>query len=355
MVKNPKRVLVAPLDWGLGHATRCIPIIDYLLSKDIEVFIATNGRPFELLKKEYPNLTLIRLTSYDIKYYSESIHWNITMQVSKLLRAIWGEHQQIKKIVAQYQIDAIISDNRFGCFVKNKKNVFISHQLHLIAGPNIIEKWVNKFNHYFIRKFEECWIPDFEGEPNLSGRLSHPSPFSNTKYLGALTRIKPLKGETIYDVAFILSGPEPQRTKLENKILEQAKHIPYRLLLVQGKPEKEDHYVEDNMEVFSYMTSKQLNEAIASSGLVVCRSGYSTIMDLVAMGKNALLIPTPGQTEQEYLAEYYMEQGICFSQKQGELNLEEGINQADVYDGFGRFSYDNAKLKEVLDDFVMNL
>ncbi len=351
-VKNPKRILITPLDWGLGHATRCIPIINYLLSKGMEVVLATNGRPMELLKKEFPQLTVLPLSSYDIRYYSNSIHLNLMFQFYKLFRAIILEHRQVKKIVEDYQIDAIISDNRFGCYRKGIPNIFISHQLHLIAGNYQIENLINRINHHYIRFFDECWIPDFEGEPNLAGRLSHPSPFKKTRYLGALTRIKPLKVEKKYDLAFILSGPEPQRTRLEKKIRQQAKYLPYQMVLVQGKPEKEEYQKEsDHFEIFSYRTGEQLNEIIAASDLVVCRSGYSSILDLVALGKKTLLIPTPGQTEQEYLADLYEQQGISLQQRQQQLNLKEGIEKAKKYKGFGEFPCSEKIWMAVLDDF----
>ncbi len=319
----------------------------------MDVVLATNGRPLELLKKEFPNLQVLPISSYDIRYYSNSIHINLLFQFYKLFRAIIVEHRQIKKIVEDYQIDAIISDNRFGCYKKGIPNIFISHQLHLIAGNPKLEKQINRINHYHIRFFDECWIPDFEGEPNLAGRLSHPSPFPKTRYLGALTRIKPLKVDKKYDLAFIFSGPEPQRTRLEKKILQQAKDLPYKMVMVQGKPEKEEYQkVSDRFEIYSYRTGKQLNEIIAASDLVVCRSGYSTILDLVALGKKTLLIPTPGQTEQEYLADLYEQQGISLQQRQQQLNLKEGVEEAKKYKGFGEFPYSEEIWKSVLDGFL---
>jgi uncharacterized protein (TIGR00661 family) len=352
-VNSQKRILITPLDWGLGHATRCIPIVRYLLEKNIEVVLATNGRPMELLKKEFPELTILPISSYDIKYFSNSIFINLLFQSYKVFRAVLVEQQQVKKIVKDYQIDAIISDNRFGCNVKRLPTAFISHQLHLIAGNSFLENWVNKINHYYIKEFDECWIPDFKGSPNLAGRLSHPPFIPETQYLGALTRIKPLKKDKKYDIAFILSGPEPQRTRLEKKILQQVNDLPYQMVLVQGKPEKEEFKkVSDNLEIFSYRTGAQLNEIMAGSDLIVCRSGYSTILDLVALGKKTLLIPTPGQTEQEYLAELYEKQGISYRQTQQRLNLKEGIEKAMEFKGFGEYPYSEKQWKEVVDRFV---
>lgn len=355
-MKNQKRILITPLDWGLGHATRCIPIVKYLLENDLEVILATNGRPLELLKKEFPQLKVLPLSSYDIKYYSNSIHINLLFQSYKLFRAILVEHRQVRKIVEEHQVDAIISDNRFGCYVKGIPNVFISHQIHLIAGNAMLESWVNRINHYYINEFDECWIPDFEGEPNLAGRLSHPSPIESTHYLGALTRIRPIRLKKKYDVAFILSGPEPQRTRLEKKILQQAENLPYKMIMVQGKPEKEEHFKPyEGMEVYSYRTGRQLNEIMAASDLIVCRSGYSTILDLVALGKKTLFIPTPGQTEQEYLAELYEENGISLRQKQQQLDLKTGIEEAKKFKGFGEFPYSEEQWKKVVDQFIKNV
>ena len=159
------------------------------------MLLATNGRPMELLKKEFPQLSILPISSYDIKYFSNSIHINLLFQSYKVFRAVLVEQQQVRKIVKDYQIDAIISDNRFGCNVRDLPTAFISHQLHLIAGNSTLESWINKINHHYIKEFDECWIPDFEGDPNLAGRLSHPPVIPSTHYLGALTRIKPIEVE----------------------------------------------------------------------------------------------------------------------------------------------------------------
>ncbi len=352
-MKGPKRILITPLDWGLGHAARCIPIIKYLLEKNMEVILATSGRSMELLKKEFPQLIILPLSSYDIKYYSNNMHINMLFQWYKVLRALILEHRQVKKIAKEHQINAIISDNRFGCYVKGLKNIFITHQLHIITGNKILEYWINKINHYYIKRFDECWIPDFDGQPNLAGRLSHPSVLANTHYLGPLTRIKPLKIEKKYDLAFILSGPEPQRTRLEKKIHDQIKNLSYQMVMIQGKPEKEEYQrASENLEIYSFRKGEQLNEIIAASELIVCRSGYSTIMDLVALRKKTLLIPTPGQTEQEYLAELYEKAGISFQQTQQQLNLNDGIEKAKTFKGFGEFPYSKNTWKKVVDGLL---
>ncbi|MBK7872558.1 MAG: hypothetical protein IPJ74_18690 [Saprospiraceae bacterium] len=135
-----KRILVAPLDWGLGHATRCIPIVQELLDQDAEVLLATNGGAFELLRKEFPTLIVEKLPAYNIRYANGNMYWNVGIQLPKIIKAIVSEYYTLKKLIHQYQIDAIISDNRYGCFSKKVKCIFITHQINILI-PNFFLKF----------------------------------------------------------------------------------------------------------------------------------------------------------------------------------------------------------------------
>lgn len=248
-------------------------------------------------------------------------------QLPKLLGAVFAERQQIKTWVKQQQVDAIISDNRFGCIHPNIKSVFITHQLHIRIPNPILSPIIEWINRKFIGQFNECWVPDHDAPDNLAGVLSFPPIHPNTKYLGTLSRMKPLDSKCDYDLIAILSGPEPQRTNLENILLHQLAALPLKSLLIQGKTEKRQKWqAQENVEIVSFLTTKALNHAIASSKYVICRSGYSSIMDLIALGKKALLIPTPGQTEQEYLADHFFEKGYFYKQEQNEVDIEKALN-----------------------------
>lgn len=337
-MNEPKKVLVAPLNWGLGHATRCIPIIRFLQKQNATVFLASDGRAFHLLKKEFPELPIFQLPAYDITYRTSNMMWNMAWQFPKMMRAISMEKKEVAKIIAKEKIDIIISDNRFGIFSKKTYNVFMTHQINLPIPIPLFRQIGNWLNRKMIQRFDECWIPDFEGESNLSGKLSHGN-FSLkntfTRYIGSLSRMEKVEKKIKRKAIIILSGPEPQRTFLEKKILHQAAELPFQFLLVKGQTEYKEHFFfNKNIEVISFLTSEKLNQAIAESKIVISRSGYTTLMDLVALGKKAILIPTPGQTEQEYLARHFFEQNIFFTASQKNFDLKIALEKIDSFSGF---------------------
>jgi uncharacterized protein (TIGR00661 family) len=328
---NPKRILVAPLNWGLGHVSRCIPIIRALESLGVEVLLASDGAALHLLKAEFPHLKAFTLPSYKIKYFSHNMAINIARQLPRILYAIRAEQWQTERIVQSHKIDGIISDNRYGCFSNRAHSVMLSHQLNLRAPQKVLQWAANKALRRALAKFEEIWVPDAQIEPNLSGELSHPAKGSTqVRYIGLLSSATPasVTVEQEYDVAVVLSGPEPQRTYLEQILLEQAMLLPEKFIFIRGKTQsKEHHFAAENVEMVSYLTSGELNEVLQASGAVICRSGYSSLMDLAIMGKPAILIPTPGQTEQEYLADHLSRQKLFVVQEQDKIDLELALEQ----------------------------
>ena len=326
-MKVPARILIAPLNWGLGHASRCIPIIKELIHQGAEVFLASDGRAAQLLKEEFPELPLRILPAYGISYPSRNMIFNMALQFPKLLRAVYAERKVIEKIVKEENITAVISDNRYGCYTPAATSIFLTHQLRIQTPFNWLDDITERVNKYLLSAFDEIWVPDYAGEDNLSGRLSHNGRFTRQQYLGPLSRMKAGKQAIAQDVAIVLSGPEPQRTKLEEELLNEARRLTHlRFLFIQGKTENfKREQLAPHIQCISYLTSQELNQALLGSRYIVSRSGYSTIMDLYALSRSALLIPTPGQTEQEYLVTHFEEQGTFAVQKQGAINLEKGL------------------------------
>lgn len=329
------KILITPLNWGLGHATRCMPLIDELLAQGVEVSIASDGGALHLLQKEYPALPFFELPAFDVRYSTSNMAFNMLSQANKIRKAIRAEHQAIDSIVSQQNFNAIISDNRFGCYHASTYNIFMTHQLNIKVPFRFAEKWIAHWNKKMINAFDFCWVPDYANSPRLSGDLSFPSPIDNVAYVGALSRFKKTDQITpLQDVLVILSGPEPQRTYLEETILQQSKQLKNSFLIIRGKMEDDSRKnIGQNIEVVGHLTSDDLNEAINSSKYIVSRSGYSTIMDLAALGKTAVLIPTPGQTEQEYLARHFHENGIFLSQQQKDIDLDKALFEVDQFSG----------------------
>ena len=318
------KVLIAPLDWGLGHATRCIPIIRLLQQAGCEVIVASSGDQLTLLKHESPQLKTVFLSGYNMRYskHKRWLAFKILAQIPKILLSIRRENNWLKKTVKELDIDFVISDNRFGLYTKQVPCIFITHQLSIEAPYNWIKYFLQQINYKYIKRFTECWVPDFESSFNIAGNLSHPNklPAVPVKYIGALSRFELQEtNEQKFDYLVILSGPEPQRTLLEKKILSIAPHLNNSVLIIRGKPASTQKIKAPvNCTILNHLPTMQLQQAIAESRFVISRSGYTTVMEVLTMQKKSILIPTPGQTEQEYLAKRLFNQNWCYSCNQNE-------------------------------------
>lgn len=332
------RVLVVPLDWGLGHATRCIPIINELLKHNIEVIVAGEGAAVEILGKAHPEIVILRLKGYRVSYSRTKNFFFFKMlgQLPKIIAAIKNEKRWLLKIIRTYKIDAVISDNRFGLYHPAIRSVFITHQLSIQTGNNLLDKLAQKINYSFINKYNECWVPDAAGKFNLAGKLSHPAVLPNTpvNYLGILSRFKKKATEKKYELLLMLSGPEPQRSIFEKKILSQLHTISGKIVLVRGLPAAENKLTttNDQLIIHNHLPADALNDLILQSKSIVARCGYSTVMDLFSLQQKAILVPTPGQTEQEYLATHLMKHNIFYTCTQEKFVLTEALASANDFD-----------------------
>lgn len=337
-----KKVLVTPLDWGLGHATRSIPVIMELLSNGYEVVIASSGDALALLKAEFPQLTFFVLPSYRASYSQHvPLFLKVVLQLPKFLAVIRQEHVKVEEIVKREQIDMVISDNRFGCWTKSVPTVFITHQINIQVPLALtwMRGIVNYFNHRMIRKFNQCWVPDFSIN-RLTGKMTEPGKLP-VKFVGMLSRFKKRANEplAVYDYLALISGPEPQRTILEQKMRVCFSGLDGKKIIVRGLPGMSQDIIKaGDWDEVSHLKADELQRLIEQSKLVICRSGYSSVMDLAALGKRVLFIPTPGQTEQEYLGEQLMQSRIAFSVKQDSFSSND-LLVATGYSGFsGDFS-----------------
>ncbi len=330
-----KRILIAPLNWGLGHATRCIPIINELINNNFEPVIGSDGSALSLLRKEFPMLEAVELPSYNINYSKKGSYFKLKLifNIPSMASAIKNENNFIKQFVKTHNIEGIISDNRLGLYCKQVPCVIMTHQLNVLSGNTT---WLStKLHQQFINRFDECWIPDFKGDKNLSGTLGHSKNISiSTKYIGPLSRFKKIASEMKYDLMVLLSGPEPQRSLLENKLLTDLKSYHGNVVFIKGKIESEQKIKKDEkMIVYNYMTSSELEKAINESRLILSRSGYTTIMDLAKLEKKAFFIPTPGQYEQIYLAKKLKEDFIAPYSFQDNFSIEK-LDEVKDFNGF---------------------
>ena len=322
--RQTKNILVAPLNWGLGHAARCIPIINALIQNKYTPIIASDGDALMLLRKEFPKLKYYELPSYKIRYTKNGNHlkYRMLLDTPNILRTSRKEKIVVREIIDREAVSGIISDNRFGVRSEEIPSIYITHQLKVFSGNT---SFLTSFVHQkVIEKFDSCWVPDYNDDRSLAGELSN---LKNSKiefkYLGAISRFSYDKIQKKNDLLIVLSGPEPQRTLLEEKLLIQLQHYDKNVLFVRGiVSEKQEMNQLKNIRIVNYMLKEELEKAINESKLVLARSGYTTIMDLDKLKAKAFFIPTPGQFEQEYLAKYLEKKRIAPYANQNKFKIK---------------------------------
>jgi uncharacterized protein (TIGR00661 family) len=325
------RILISPLNWGLGHASRLIPLIRSYRSRGYKIFLGGNGPSLEMLMKEFPDLEIVSIPFTEIKYspgINQIVHFIFALY--RYSFALRREHKILNTIIREKKIDVVISDNRLGLYTKKAKCIILTHQvwLQMPKGWNLLRIMANHVNHLFIRKFDECWIVDTDKPPNLAGELSHPPLEGITvRYIGPISRFAGNKVASAgkIEILIILGGPEPQRSILEKILIQQISETTYHAVIAAGTFNSQVEAMPPNILYIPFADSKQLAELIQNAEIIICRSGYSSIIDLVALDHSAILIPTPGQPEQEYLGEYLSARRYFLNYRQSEFDLKKAI------------------------------
>jgi uncharacterized protein (TIGR00661 family) len=305
---NNKTIFISPIDWGLGHASRCVSIV-HELKKNNRVILGVTELNAFLFDQYFPELEKVTLPSYAISYSKILPLWfKLLLQWPKINKVIKQENYQLQEIVNTYSIDLVISDNRFGLFSKRIESIFITHQLHLKTP--VFSSFANRLNKKYINCFNEVWVPDFEEvKSRLAGDLCNSEDTHlPVKYIGpqsALTNSTTQTSQDKFDYLILLSGVEPQRTILENQCLAVFEKSNGKVVLVRGTKYAKI-ISSENVVIKNFVFGDELKDLVVNAKTVICRSGYSTLMDLCLLNKKKMiLIPTPGQTEQEYLANYW--------------------------------------------------
>jgi len=305
------KILICPLNWGLGHATRCVPVIRQLLAEGHEPVVAADGFPLEFLRQEFPSLRFVHLPSYSVYYAAgKSQVGAMLFNFPNIITGIIREHFWLRDMLLSEHFDQIISDNRFGMWNKQVHSIYITHQLmvKMPRGLKFLEPLVHRIHGWFINRYAECWIPDVAENGGLSGDLSHKYPLPrHAKFIGPLSRFQGMentKPDMTYDVVAVISGVEPQRTMFEDNLMLKYRDQPGKTLIVCGQPQTGfSEKRRGNVTLVSHLSDPEMVAVLLGAKKIICRSGYSSIMDLNALNClcKAELVPTPGQTEQEYL------------------------------------------------------
>ena len=341
--ESKKKAFIAPLNWGLGHATRLLPLIKYLQAKNYSIYIGAAGRSKEVLQKELHDCNFVDFPKYPIKYPRSRYFVTRFMLIifPQMLIAMNREKRRLRKLHALYKFDLIISDNRFSAALKSVKSILVSHQLrYKLPWPIQKMEWLPEFfNYSHFKKYDKIVIPDIATGNTLTGQLSHQMryiPAEKLYYSGILTDLEygeNSSGDRI-DYFVIISGPEPQRTKFEKLIFNQLQKLDGRVVVTLGKPERNYKIRMGDAQVYTYLSRQKIADYMNRANFIISRPGYTTVMEMIDLGKRGLFIPTPGQIEQEYLAKHFSEMNWCYSSSQYGLDLTEDIRIARTYSGF---------------------
>ena len=343
-MKRPS-ICISPIDWGLGHATRCITLIKAFEKLGYQVYIATEGYHEAILREALPSAQFLHLRGYRIRYAKWGFNLPLVLlfQVPQIIYSIIYEYRWLQKAQAQYKFDLIVSDNRFGFYHKTVPSVFITHQLNLQMHFELATRLFQKIQYAWLKRFTACWIPDIEGAHNLSGILANPKhkPIIPLWYMGCLSRLidtpiyNPSDNSSSIHSANnnknvflgIVSGPEPQRTLLENLLWKAGNNLNIPFIVIAGTPSKDqpNKLIKENKnaKLYAHLAAPELVREIKRAEYIICRGGYTTLMELIPFEKKLIFIPTPGQTEQMYLGKLWEEKNwaLCYAQENFKLNI----------------------------------
>jgi predicted glycosyltransferase len=321
---NHKTILVSPLEWGLGHTVRVVPFIVKALQEGHQVILASDGPSLNFLRYRFPDLFWIRMPFYQVRYPDSGRFFRkLIPQIPGILMAIYRNHQQVAEIVAKYQINEIICDHRYGLYYKGVHSIFITNQLWLKApdGWSFGEGFIYWVHRLILNRYSEIWIADYSGDQNLSGLLTHPPKLpKNARYIGPVSRFQGVVAEQTryaqpFEVLALVSGPEPQRTIFEDLLKHRFRKNGTMSVILRGlpqsSPDKTPLIVQDgSILMIDHAIDEHILWYITQAKEIICRPGNSTLSDLKWLGKGALLVPTPGQTEQEYVAGHLESGGL---------------------------------------------
>lgn len=355
---------MSPLNWGMGHASRLIPVIDHFHKLGYEVLLGGSGKSGALLQSAFPQLPYFALPSFEITYSKKKFlfGFSVIRKIPAFLKTCFLEHRVLNQMISELRIDVVVSDNRYGLFNRKAHCIIITHQISPVL-PFLL-RWAELpiflALKFVIRQFNECWVPDFKDrEMNLTGLLSHRFTLpANTRFIGPLSRFEKFSdqsesGKQAFDMVVVLSGPPPQSEIFADIVLRQSLKSLQKILIISGFQDIPAFKHHSNVTVVKHLETTDFRDVLLNAKIVICRAGYSAIMDLIALKRTAYIIPTPGQTEQQYLAKYLDDNPLfrCISQQNLDLNRLTVIPNAAAADWLFQI-YNMQKKMPLLDQMI---
>ncbi len=317
-----KHILFGVLDWGLGHASRSRVLLQILQEQNYVLTIASSGQALDYLQSHFPEADFLALSNYSISYAAKARNWkwNLLSQSQDLYKQHQADQQILKSYLQKNKVDILISDNRPSIYSPELPSIYITHQLQLPKGTG---SRLGTFIHQrYYTKFDQIWVPDTQQQTKITGELTEVKKWRDKiHFIGMLSTYEKTQETKKIDFTAILSGPEPQRTLLEQKLTQLFSKIDGKHTIVRGTNQGSSAQASKNTSIINLASANDIQQILNSSKLVICRSGYSSIMDLISVQQKALLIPTPGQPEQEYLAKYFSSMGYFNTCSQSEISL----------------------------------
>ena len=360
------RILLAPLDWGLGHTTRIIPVGKALLDAGARICVAGTPVQLEVLSEAFPDAPARTLPGYEVTYGSRlPASWHVAAQLPRLMKVIRQEHRWLANLVRTGEVNAVVSDNRYGLWNARIPTAILCHQLAPPLGGKPGQALLWRLHKQFLSRFDEVWIPDLPGPGSLAGAMVPASLPPHFHFIGPLSRLAhaaPGLGPALAalpspEILVLLSGPEPQRSLLENRLLPQLSALGKPAWLVQGLPGQGAGIREEGpVAIIGYLNAGELAAALPLAGTVVARSGYSSLMDFQFLGiRRPVLLPTPGQPEQEYLARNLAKKRVAVVPETSEGFLKSALEATANVRGFEKKEEGQVRLVETVGNFQKKL
>jgi uncharacterized protein (TIGR00661 family) len=356
---NPGKVFYSVLNMGLGHATRSLPIIQEFIDRKWQIWVGSNGRSLQFLKRELPEVSFIETPDYGISYSRGGLLLpKLVLQIPKMMRKIREEKRLCDRVCEEISPDLIISDHCYGVYHSKIPSYFISHQIRFAMPESVqfLSGFISQFNLTYHKHYEKVLIPDFpDGTQGLLSGMLSDFPNSEKKYhfAGILSSLKKKEVPGKIVILVSISGPEPQRSVFEEIILEQINEVDGNKIIVLGKSEKSELLIQKkDLKVYSHLPRDEMETLFNQAEVVITRPGYSTLMELVELGKKALLVPTPGQTEQLYLARQMMKNGWFYSVEQDSVDLPRDIRSSIAFQGLKKTDATRSTIKNIFDNLL---
>ncbi|MEK6968538.1 MAG: glycosyltransferase [Nanoarchaeota archaeon] len=325
-------------NYGLGHATRMLPVIMKLIEQGEKVTIVAKGNSLLMLKNELGDASNYELMQYEVplKFSDKGFSMFETLKAGpSFISLISSQKKWLENFSAKEKIDRVIADGEIGYHLKNKKSFFVNNQLRLLPG-SLLGDGTELLTDVFSKGFEKVIVPDDENG-TLGGLLTSKTRFYDKKrlaYVGILSSIRKKNVVRNVDYFISISGPGISKEVFTRQVMEQLHLLKGKVVVALGRPDLKEIASKGNAKIYPYLNRKQQESFLNKAKLVISRSGYTTMMELAEIDKKAFFIPTLNHPEQEYLAKFQKNSGRFHYSKQDSFNFKEDIDEAKQYPGF---------------------